>query len=224
MEYVPMTTNIDHLVIGAASLEQGVAYVRDELGVDIPKGGEHPLMGTHNHVMQTGSNTFIEVIAINPDAPAPSRPRWFGLDDPAIQNGLKQQPRLITWVVNTSALNDLKESTSYDIGEVTPLSRGELNWLFAVPSDGRLLGAGMLPNIMQWQTASHPSQNMADLNCRIKKLTIHHPYPDWMIASLEQINAEKLVTVKALNDGSTAYLEVEIDTDNGSRLLSSKVT
>ncbi len=31
-----MQTKIDHLVIGAATLTQGVSYVKDHLGVDMP--------------------------------------------------------------------------------------------------------------------------------------------------------------------------------------------
>src|SRR4051794_31253133 len=43
---------IDHLTVAALTLEQGVAHVQHALGVVIPPGGAHPLMGTHNHVMQ----------------------------------------------------------------------------------------------------------------------------------------------------------------------------
>ena len=61
-------TKIDHLVVGAANLSAGVEYVNRLLGVDIPYGGEHEKMGTHNHIMQLGSRLFLEVIAINPQA------------------------------------------------------------------------------------------------------------------------------------------------------------
>lgn len=30
---------------------------------------------------------YLEVIAVDPDAPAPTRPRWFSLDDPTMQVG-----------------------------------------------------------------------------------------------------------------------------------------
>ncbi|MEE8364674.1 MAG: VOC family protein [Gammaproteobacteria bacterium] len=43
------------MVIAADSLEQGVDYVRSTLGVDIPRGGVHQTMGTHNHLMQLGN-------------------------------------------------------------------------------------------------------------------------------------------------------------------------
>ena len=76
-----MPTRIDHLVIAAGTLEQGVAYVRECLGVSMPFGGVHAKMGTHNHLMQLGNDSFLEVIAINRDIEPPDRPRWFGMAD-----------------------------------------------------------------------------------------------------------------------------------------------
>lgn len=87
-----MRTRIDHLVIGAASLAQGVAYVNRLLAVDIPYGGEHRTMGTHNHVMKIGEDLFLEVLAINPANDPLEKPRWYGLDDPYVRQALQSQP------------------------------------------------------------------------------------------------------------------------------------
>jgi len=216
-----MNIKLDHIVVGAATLEQGVAYVQEQFGVVIPKGGEHPLMATHNHVMQLGNETFLEVIAINPSGDHPAQPRWYGLDDPAVRNSLEFRPRLLTWVVNTNALKELQGQIDFDLGVITPLSRGELNWLFAVPDDGRLLGGGMLPHAMQWQTNEHPSSNMADMNCRLRVLNIYHPYPEWLSSKLTSLNASELVTVHALTDDTAAYITAEIEAPNGLVVLSS---
>ncbi len=218
-----MSTRFDHLVIGAHTLSQGVAYVHELLGVDIPKGGEHVTMGTHNHVMQLGDDTFLEVIAINPDATPPVRPRWFGLDDPAVQSSLRVQPRLLTWVVNNSSLSDTCMRSEFELGDVTPLSRNGLNWLFAVPADGRLLAGGMVPNIMQWQTSTHPASGMSDLGCRLVSLTIHHPYKDWLSSVLDGMQATHLVNLKSLTDAEAAYLSAEIETPSGMAVLNSTV-
>lgn len=219
-----MTTKLDHIVIAAATLEQGVAFVREQLGVEIPKGGEHPLMATHNHVMQLGNEAFVEVIAINPEGVRPERPRWFGLDDPAIQASLIQQPRLLTWVVNTDELVDLQARLSFDLGVITPVTRGKLNWLFAIPGDGRLLASGMLPNAMQWQTSEHPSLKMADLQCRLHALNIYHPYPQWFSSMLGELNASELVVVHALQGNAAPYMTAEIETPNGVVVLSSALS
>lgn len=96
-----MQTRIDHLVIGAADLIQGVQYVKECLGVDMPCGGAHEKMGTHNHLMRLGGDIFLEVIAVNPDDDPPENLRWYGLDDPYIRRQIQSQPIFLTWVVNT---------------------------------------------------------------------------------------------------------------------------
>jgi hypothetical protein len=67
----------DHLVIGAASLAQGVDWVEAELGVTLPPGGTHPRMGTHNRLTAVGPASFLEIIAVDPAAEPPPRPRWL---------------------------------------------------------------------------------------------------------------------------------------------------
>ena len=91
----------DHLVIAAASLRQGVGWVEGKLGVAVPAGGSHPRMGTHNHLTALGRDSFLEVIAVDPAAEPPARPRWFALDDPARRTSLEARPRLLTWVAAT---------------------------------------------------------------------------------------------------------------------------
>src|SRR4051812_15158493 len=79
----PMTAvaTLDHITVAALTLEQGIAHVRATLGVDVPFGGAHPLMATHNCLMQIGDGVFLEIIAPDPAA-TPQRARWFALDDP----------------------------------------------------------------------------------------------------------------------------------------------
>ena len=72
-----MHNRIDHFAIGADSLEQGQAALENLLGVTVPRGGKHDAMSTHNCVMQTGNESFLEILSIDPDAPGPGRARWF---------------------------------------------------------------------------------------------------------------------------------------------------
>lgn len=207
---------MDHLVIAAKTLEAGVQFVSDKFGVDIPKGGEHLNMATHNHVMQLGNDAFLEVIAVapelegNPDYVA--RPRWFGLDEMWLQQSLDSGPSLVAWVVNTDDVKNLSSACPFSLGRVKPFSRGELNWLFALPDDGRLLAGGALPYVMQWQTESHPSQGMKDLGVRLKSLTIAHRYPDWLKENLDQLGVAHLVDVVKATDALTPRLTATFDT------------
>jgi hypothetical protein len=72
--------SIDHVTVTAPTLAGGAEFVRKALGVAPQAGGEHPRMGTHNLLLKLGDSMFLEVIAPNPNAPAPARPRWFALD------------------------------------------------------------------------------------------------------------------------------------------------
>ncbi len=210
---------LDHIVIAAQDLQQGSDYVRSTLGVDIPLGGKHRSMATHNHVMQLGNDAYLEVIAIDTDSQSPRHPRWFGLDSARVRAAIKQQPQLITWVMNTSNLERLAEQAGFDIGVPTALSRDNLNWQIALPEDGRLLGEGMLPYCIQWHSTPHPSRDMADTGCLLQDLTIHHNRARWLDEQLETIDAGHLVHVEPIADSATPYLSATIDTPSGSVTL-----
>ena len=206
---------LDHIVVAAHSLEQGVAWLQEQLGVSLPAGGVHKTMGTHNHLMQLGGQTYFELIAINPEAQAPAWPRWFNLDQALLRDSLKQQPRLITWVMNSNNLQQLKDSAGFDIGTPTALNRDGLSWEIALTDDGRLLADGLLPYCLQWHSTPHPSTGMADLDCQLKSLTLFHNRPDWLETRLQALGASHLVQVKAVADSETPYLSAEIACPKG---------
>lgn len=212
-----MPTKIDHIVIGAESLRQGVDYVRNLLGVDIPYGGEHQKMGTHNHLMKLGGNVFFEIIAVHNEIEPPSYPRWFGLDDPFVRKQIEIQPTLLTWVVNTGDINQLIKQAKYSLGEPTLINRGNLKWYFGLPDDGRLLGGGMLPYAIEWLTEKHPSADMADLGCCLDSLEIRHPYTAWLESALESIGVLNLVKIVPLPKNEAPYLIAHIRTPNGKK-------
>jgi hypothetical protein len=211
--------NLDHIVIGAASLREGIDYVQSTLGVDIPKGGLHQTMGTHNHIMQLGNDAYLEVISINPDAHAPAHPRWFGLDFANMRTAIAKQPRLITWVMNTADIKQLVKNVNFDVGVPTALSRNQLKWAIALPDDGRLLADGMLPYCIQWLSKPHPSQAMADLGCLLQSVTIHHNRPRWVTDRLDAMEASHLVEIETLADSESPYLSATIDTPKGTITL-----
>ena len=218
-----MQTRIDHLVIGADDLAQGIAYVKECLGVDMPYGGLHVKMGTHNHLMQLGDNVFLEVIAINPGTEPPENPRWYGLDDPFVRRQIKAQPALLTWVVNTKNIDEFLQQANFSFGKAELISRGNLSWYFGLPDDGRLLAGGMLPYVIEWQTDLHSSTNMADVGCRFQGLEIYHPHPSWLQSVLASICAEDHVKIYALPKNRAPYLVAYIDTPQGTKELRSDV-
>ena len=217
-----MRTRVDHLVIAATDIKRGVAYARERLGVDLPFGGVHPTMGTHNHLMRLGDELFLEVIAINPDGPPPDKPRWFGLDDPSVRARLDRSPAFLAWVVNTDDMAAFMQAAPVSFGRPTPVTRGDLRWRFGLPSDGRLLAAGLLPYVIHWETEVHPAGRMADLGCRLLSLDIHHPYPGWLGNVLDAIGPVDRVRVLPSAPGSVPWMCARIETPDGVRELTSR--
>ncbi|MGP6086333.1 VOC family protein [Antarctobacter jejuensis] len=191
-----MHNKIDHFAIGADSLEQGVAEMEAKLGVTVPRGGKHDAMSTHNCVMQTGNESFFELIAIDPDAPAdPGRTRWFTLDDPATQTRLAERPRALCWVVGTDDLDAVIAASPVDLGEVVLFTRGDRSWRLTVPKDGSLPMGGLLPAFIEWSPGPHPSTGQQDLGVRLETVHLSHPDPDKLSAILKTLQVDHLADV-----------------------------
>lgn len=169
--------------MGCATLEQGVAWCRDVLGVEPEGGGRHPLMGTHNRLLAiagpAGAACYLELLAIDPAAADPGRPRWFGLDDPALQTALAAAgPRLIGWVVRSQMLDMHRWgllNSRLQPGDVLKAERetpaGLLRWQIVVREDGRLLLDGAVPTLIQWQ-GPHPTTTLAPPVLALERLTV----------------------------------------------------
>ena len=169
---------LDHLVIAAHTLEEGAAWLEARLGVPLQPGGEHPAFGTHNRLLSLGA-AYLEVIAVDPAAPAPPRPRWFGLDTPQLRARLASGPALIHWV---AAVPDLPERP-----DVLPLSRGENRWRLTVPENGELPGGGVEPSLIVWDTPAPPTR-LPDAGVRLLTLRLGTPDPDALRERLSALN------------------------------------
>jgi TusA-related sulfurtransferase len=205
---------LDHIIVAAASLEEGVAFIRDRLGVDIPKGGKHPLMSTHNHLMRLGEGSFLEVISIDPEAPSPARPRWFELDEPEMQARLAESPCLVSWVVRTPDIVGTVDEASFPIGSITRLGRDALSWHLTVPADGRIPGDGVMPHVIQWDDGLRPWERMADLGCKLQALEIIHPDLDMVDEQLKSLCPDGIAGVH-VKQGPVPALSARIVTPSG---------
>jgi hypothetical protein len=213
------SSHLDHIVIGAATLDEGVAYVRSTLGVTIPPGGKHTKMATHNCVTSLGHDVYLEVIAVDPNAEAPLRPRWYGLDDPFVIARLQRQPALLTWVVNSTDIESVVAQNSFPFGAITPMCRGDLEWSITIPADGGLPSAGMLPTLLQWRTDDHPASLMADTGCTLQRLELYHPQIEWIESILVGVGAIDCIERNSLVANATPYLVAHIMTPSGIRQL-----
>ena len=201
-----LTPTIDHLVVAAASLADGVAWCEKALGVTPGPGGEHPLMGTHNRLINVSGpawpRAYLEIIAIELGVTptlANGKKRWFDLDDTVLQARIaKDGPQLIHFVVSVPdvmvALKALA-ARGLDRGEAVQASRqsasGQLTWRITVRDDGQRLFYGGLPTLIQWvdnargaQRAAapvHPVDGMPASGVTLESLQVSHPRPESLV-------------------------------------------
>src|SRR5438045_2435496 len=94
---------LDHLVVAARTLDDGVAWCEASFGITPGPGGKHPRMSTHNRLFSIASPTFprayAEIMAIDADAPPPARARWFDLGTPTMRAAVARSPQLVHWVL-----------------------------------------------------------------------------------------------------------------------------
>lgn len=179
-------SRVDHLVVAARSLAQGVAWCEATLGVSPGAGGRHALMGTHNRLLPIGApgwpEAYLEIIAIDPEADAPpagGRARWFDLDAPGLNAALRESPRLVHWVASTddlpgacAALAALGEDVGHPVSASRQTPQGELRWQITLRDDGQPQHHGGLPALIAWE-GRHPSGSMVDVGVRLDSLVVH---------------------------------------------------
>jgi hypothetical protein len=196
--------HLDHLVIAARDLGEGVAWLEARLGVPVAGGGRHEAMGTHNRLLSLGPGRYIEVIAIDPAGITPARPRWFDLDSAAMRERLERGPALVTWAVRSEAI----EATAKALGariEILPMARGTYRWRIGVAPSGALAQAGTLPTILQWET-EHPTVALTDSGCRLEKLLLQHPAAAGTLAALHGAGLPASEPVETGNSASTGLV------------------
>jgi hypothetical protein len=170
-----VNTQIDHLVVAAATLDDGVAWCEATLGITPGPGGKHPLMGTHNRLFDISSpafpQCFFEIIAIDPEAPVPARPRWFGLDRLDLIAG----PRLVHAVARTAMIEMHRWgliNVGLQPGDPVAAERGGYRWRILLRGDGALPAGGALPTLIEWQGA-HPCEAMAPSGVTLQTLELN---------------------------------------------------
>ena len=221
---------IDHLVIAAATLAEGVAWCEQTLGVSPSPGGAHPLFGTHNRLLRlhtdSGQACYLEIIAIDPAAtPQRNAPlaRWFDLDQPALQAQLHAQgPQLIHWVLRVpdlAAALSAWQAQGIERGPALTASRptpqGLLQWRISVRDDGQRLIGGALPTLIEWGDV-HPCDAMPDSGLALRALDLHAPHTAALQAALAETRLnDPAVQVRQAPSG----LSVRLRTPRGDMTL-----
>jgi hypothetical protein len=201
-------SKVDHLVFTAPTLEQGLDKIEELLGVRPVPGGRHPEFGTHNALLSLGANTYLEVIAPDPDLPTPSGGLLF-------EGYFKSPPRLARWVLRNEHIEELVKAArtgGLNLGSVSEGNRETpdgsiLSWELTDPSIVPLDGA--IPFVISWGNTPHPA-SAAPIGGALVDLQIEHPEPDKVRESLDLLGV-KLAVKKANN----ARLVAKVETEHG---------
>lgn len=183
-----MTVKLDHIVFGCADLDTGAEWLATRLGAAAAARGVHTMMGTHNALWNMG-DAYIELVAINPAAPHPGRPRWFGLDDAETKARLADGVHLLTWAVAGGPIEPLIAKAPFKLGPVESFARDDLAWNVAVPLDGTPGLDGAFPLTLDWTAGLHPAERLPDVGIRCDQLTVAHPDAAELRIALDNIGA-----------------------------------
>jgi len=214
-----ISARLDHLVLAAHSLIQGGKYIREKLGAEPQGGGQHASQGTHNKLLKLNQGCYLEIIAINPDGIRPSNPRWFNLDSRKLKEKLLERPRLITWVARTDDIHSLVKLCKINIGQVHPMSRGQLSWKMTFTSDGSLVLGGQVPPLIEWKTDKHPSNSLDESGCRLIKLEGFHSRPILVQEVVKSLGLEKEILINPADIEEEETLKAHIETPAGTVVL-----
>lgn len=182
---------IDHFALAAQTLEIGQEYVRRITGLTIPFGGVHQGMGTHNCLMATGDDSYIEIIAKDPKQPEPETPRAFDLDNPTVAAKTAAGPHIQTVILRTdNAERDAQKARAavVDLGDIVDAARGDLRWVLVMREDRTLALNGTAPPLIEWPVGPHISRHMPNEGLLLTKLTIAAPEADTLKALFAAID------------------------------------
>ncbi len=208
---------LDHLTVVAPTLAEGVAHVRECLGLEVPFGTRHGYMGTHNHRLQLGDSVYLEIVALDPDGPAPGRARWFGLDrQQQVRSDWEAGRRLRGWVAATADLPAELSARPEVFGEAVPLPPEDPTFAFAIPADGSLPLDGAAPSLIDHRGEPTSMAEIPDLGARLLSMTLEHPDRDAVGALWHALSIDRPPT---LLEGPRLRYRARIETPAGPREL-----
>lgn len=207
---MPARAALDHLLLGVADLDQGIAWVERLTGVRAVVGGSHPGRGTRNALVSLGERHYLEIIG--PDPAQPETPQGARL------KALKE-PVLIGWAAAAMDLDGIAKRAR-DAGQ--PLT-GPRDGSRARP-DGRMLkwrtlnpsprfianGVDPIPFFIEWSADSrHPSED-SPAGCALQAFEIEHPQANDVAQTLDALGIDAVV-----RENASARLLVTLKTPKG---------
>ncbi len=204
--------NLDHLVYIVPNLHQAIEALGKQLGVYPQLGGRHPERGTYNALLRLGQQSYLELLAIDPEAVV-GPPRWMGVD-------LSSVGRLTRWAISSAHLaRDQQRLAAIrpDLGEVAQgqrqMGNGQLlRWQLTQPLPHPLVEP--LPFFIDWRDSPHPSSTLAS-GCHLELLDFFHPQPEQLLSQFKQLDLDlsvqwgEVAQIKAKIIGPAGHILLE---------------
>lgn len=168
-----LLARVDHLVYATPDLNRGIEEIEKLVGVRATAGGQHPGRGTRNALISLGPSAYLEIIAPDPDQPAPETPRAFGID------GLTKS-KLAAWAARGRSIDEIAAAAArggVPLGEVASGSRRRpdgvlLSWRYTDPR--AMIAGGVVPFFIDWGDSPHPAATAAR-GATLIGLSAEHP-------------------------------------------------
>jgi hypothetical protein len=171
----PAVEAVDHLLLGVADLDTGIAWVEGLTGVRAVPGGSHPGRGTRNALLSLGRHRYLEIIA-----PDPAQATFTY--EPDLR--AFQAPHLIAWAAAATDIQAVAAAARsanqqvfgpHDGSRARPDGR-MLRWrVLGLRSDLAAGGVNPIPFFIEWAPDSvHPSTD-SPTGCDLQALEITHP-------------------------------------------------
>ena len=163
-------------------------------------------------MLSLGDNVYLEVIAPDPELPAPKRGRL-------LENEYNNQPKLTTWVLREEKIEEMYSKAlknGLQLGKVESGKREKLDgtilsWKltdpYAFPLDGTV------PFIISWGKTPHPSKSLPK-GGQLVGFEIQHPNPEKVRESLKNLGVHINIT-----QASETKLIAKIETERGIVIL-----
>ncbi len=207
---MPAVSAVDHLLLGVADLDSGIAWVEKATGVKAVVGGTHPGMGTRNALVSIGGRRYLEIIAPDPAQTAFN----FRIDVRKLP-----EPRLVNWAAASADIDAVaKKARAAGSRTFGPQAGSRarpdgktLRWkTFGVMSDLGTDGVDPIPFLIEWAPDSvHPSQD-SPKGCELVSLEIEHPNPAGVKKTLATLGIGA-----AVRTGGSARLTATLSSPKG---------
>jgi len=225
-------TKPDHLVVIAQTLREGIEYVADSLRaapvpLQTPEGVSPDVAGAR---LSLWNGLYIDVATISREV-AEERsadacfPRPYGLDSTETRLRAAHGPFLAHWVARVERPRQLKRwavqyprrlGTIRDMQHARRAAHATMDASGAFPA-WRGAGDGLLPTLIQWNDATHPTASLPESGIALKALRGFHPSPELIGEQLRWLGLETILTVEPTLVEPSMFAEFE--TPSGIRTL-----